>query len=115
MVRGRWQPSASGGWIGTHPGSRHFADPWGTHFVHGDAEDMVPVVASEQLTITHDALPFEGACPHCGSTETDGSPCPWSLVCPLCMALPGDPCRRPTGHLEQVMHEDRVRAAEGRG
>ncbi len=93
---------------------KHHEDPWRTRFVRGDPHDPIPVVASQQLTITHDAVPHGDPCPWCGAPETDGSPCPHSLVCPACMAEPGEPCVRESGHREISMHELRVRAAEGR-
>jgi hypothetical protein len=93
---------------------RHFAEPWGTYFVYGDPDDEIPLIGSQQLTITHDAGPLGEPCQWCNSTGTDGSPCPWSLVCPQCLAEPGEPCRRPSGHLEVGLHEVRVSAAEGR-
>jgi len=42
----------------------------------------------------------------------EGSVCPMSLSCPTCGAGPSKHCRRPSGHVDDVLHRERWRAAE---
>lgn len=53
-----------------------------------------------------------GRCEFCGGLAVVGSTCPRGVICPVCRAAPGNPCRRPSGHRSDVLHAARVELAE---
>lgn len=56
--------------------------------------------------------PGHSKCAVCGGWAVDGSMCPQSIECPTCGAQPGRPCKRPSGHRAQQLHQLRWLEAE---